>query len=154
MRSIAECFGCIGSASKHRRLRRTFLLGLLSALGVACGSPSTLSEHSLGKEAEAVHSTAAEGAMLAAQVASGSTTEPFARIHAGELAEQAKKTGKVLRQARAPGLEADRRQAAATAARVERALEDLRSAPADRGLARRVHDELVRDAATAATLAG
>jgi hypothetical protein len=127
---------------------------LLGVLGAACGSPSTLSKHALGIQAEAVHSTAAEGAMLAAQVASGSTTKPFARIHAGKLAEQAKKTGEVLRHARAPGLEADRRQAAAIAAKVQQALQDLRSAPADRGLARRVHDELVQDAAAAGKLAG
>lgn len=101
-----------------------------------------------------MQSTAAEGAMLAAQVASGSTTEPFARIHSGELAEQAKKTGEVLRQARAPGLDADRRQAAATAARVERALEELRSAPTNRALARRLQRQLEEDAAAAAKLAG
>jgi hypothetical protein len=123
-------------------------------VGTACGSPSTLSQHSLGKEAETVQSTAAEGAMLAAQVARGSTTEPFARIHAGKLAEQAKKTGDVLRQARAPGLEADRRQAAATAAKVETALEDLHSSPTDRTLARRVQHELEQDAAAAAKVAG
>ena len=92
--------------------------------------------------------------MLAAQVASGSTTEPFARIHAGELAEQAKKTGEVLRQAWAPGLESDRRQAAATAGKVERALEDLHSAPSDRALARRIQHELTEDAVAAGKLAG
>jgi hypothetical protein len=127
---------------------------LLALAAGACGSPSTLSKHSLGKEAEAVQSTAAEGALLAAQIASGSTTEPFARIHAGDLAEQAKQTGDVLRHARAPGLEAERRRAAATAAQVEHALEDLRSSPTDQALARRVQHQLERDAAAAAQLAG
>ena len=135
-------------------MRRVALLGLLAVVAAACGSPSTLSEHSLGKEAEAVQSTAAEGAMLAAQIASGSTTEAFARIHSGELAEQAKATRKVLRHARAPGLESDRRQAAATAESVQRALEDLHAAPDDRALARRIQHELIGDAAAAAKLAG
>jgi hypothetical protein len=130
------------------------VLGLVALAAGACGSPSTLSEHSLGKESEVVQSTAAEGALLSAQVASGSTTEPFARIQAGVLAEQAKKTGDILRQARAPGLEADRRRAAATAASVEDALEDLHSSPTDEALARRVQHELEQAAAAAAELAG
>jgi uncharacterized lipoprotein NlpE involved in copper resistance len=138
--------------AEFRRWPAVLALVVLGTVG--CGSPSTLSKHSLGKEAEAVQSTAAEGATLAAQIARGRTTEPFARIHAAELAEQAKKTGKVLRQARAPGLETDRRNAADTAARVEQALERLHFAPTDRELARRLQHELEQAAAAAAKLAG
>ena len=136
------------------RVRRTLLLGLLLVVAGGCGSPSTLTKHSLSKEAETVQSTAAEGATLAAQVARGRTTEPFARIHSGELAEQAKSAGKVLREARAPGFEPDRRKAAHTAEKVEQALERLHSAPSDRELARRLQHELEQDAATAGKLAG
>ena len=101
-----------------------------------------------------MQSTAAEGATLAAQVARGRTTEPFARIHAAELAKQAKSAGKVLREARAPGFEPDRKKAAHVAGEVEQALERLHSAPSDRDLARQLQHELERDAATAAELAG
>jgi hypothetical protein len=125
---------------------------VLTAAG--CGGSATLTEHSLRKEAEKVQSSAAEGAMLAADVARGRTTEPFARIHSGKLAEQAKSVANVLRTAKAPGLEADRRQAAATATEVEQALERLHSAPTDRVLAGRLQHALVREAAAAGKLAG
>jgi hypothetical protein len=92
--------------------------------------------------------------MLAAQVARGRTTEPFARIHSGELAKQAKSTGKVLREARAPGVDADRKRAAAMAGKVEDALERLHAAPTDRGLARTLQRELENEAANAGKLAG
>ena len=136
------------------RLRASFVLGLVVVVAGGCGTPSTLTKHSLSKEAETVQSTAAEGATLAAQVARGRTTEVFARIHSGKLAEQAKSAGKVLRKARAPGFEPDRRKAAQTAGRVEQALERLHSAPGDRKLARQLQHELEQDAATAGKLAG
>ena len=120
----------------------------------ACGSPSTLTKHRLSKEAETVQSTAAEGATLAAQVARGRTTEPFARIHAHELAEQAKSAGKVLREAQAPGYDPDREKAAHVAGQVEQALERLHAAPGDRELARQLQHELEQDAATAGKVAG
>jgi hypothetical protein len=136
-------------------MRGLLLLWVTVVLAAAgCGSPATLTEHSLRKEAEKVQSSAAEGALLAADVARGRTTEPFARIHSGELAEQAKTAANVLRKARAPGIEADRRRAAATAAQVEQSLEQLHSAPTDRGLARQLQHALVREAAAAGKLAG
>jgi len=125
---------------------------VLTAAG--CGGSATLTEHSLRKEAEKVQSSAAEGALLAADVARGRTTEPFARIHSGKLAEQAKRVANVLRTAKAPGLEADRRRAADTAAEVEQSLEQLHSAPTDRVLAGRLQHALVREAAAAGKLAG
>jgi hypothetical protein len=126
---------------------------LVLALG-GCGSSKTLSQHAFSKEVETVQSTAAEGAMLASQVARGRTTEPFARIHSGKLAEQAKKSRKLLRAAKAPGLEDERRQAADTAGKVEQALGRLHESPADGSLARRLEHELEQDAATAGKLAG
>jgi hypothetical protein len=125
----------------------------LVLLTAGCGGSATLTEHSLRKEAEKVQSSAAEGALLAADVARGRTTEPFARIHSGKLAEQAKSVANVLRTAKAPGIEADRRQAAATAAEVEQALERLHSAPTDRVLAGRLQHALEREAAAAGKLA-
>ena len=102
-----------------------------------------------------MQSAAAEGALLAGDVARRRTTEPFARVHSGVLVEQAKSAGKSLRVATAPArLEADRRRAAAVAADVETALDRLHAEPTDRALARRIERELRRDADRAGELAG
>jgi hypothetical protein len=133
---------------------RSLLCVILALIAAGCGGSTTLTEHSLRKQAEMVQSSAAEGALLAADVARGRTTEPFARIHSGELAERAKSVANMLRTAKAPGLEVDRRQVAATAGQVEQSLERLHSAPTDRRLARQLQHALVREAAAAGKLAG
>jgi hypothetical protein len=120
-----------------------------------CGGSSALTESELHKEAETVQSTAAEGALLAGDVARDRSTAPFARIHSGELADQAKSAATALESATAPRtLDVDRKRAAVTALSVQRALERLADSPTDRAVARRVERELGRDARTAARLAG
>jgi hypothetical protein len=128
------------------RLQRALAAPLLAAAVLAggCGSSQTLSAHALGKEADAVQSTAAEGALLAEDVAGDDTTEPFTRIHSGELAELAKQTASVLREGRSPGHEAERRSLLSRAEGTERALERLHASPTDRELARRLHLRLER----------
>ncbi|HKY12232.1 MAG TPA: hypothetical protein VJL85_02710 [Gaiellaceae bacterium] len=126
-------------------MRRRPLLCLCLALAAAgCGGSTTLTEHGLSKEADTIQSTAAEGALLAGEVARGRTTEPFARVHSGELAEQAKSVAANLRRARAPGLEPKRREALGRALRIEQALVRLHSAATDRRSAARIARELER----------
>jgi hypothetical protein len=128
---------------------------LVLIAAAACGGSSTLSESGLRKQAEALQSTAAEGAILAGDVALDRSTEPFARVHSGELADQAGSSATSLHGATAPKmLDADRKRAAATAVRIERALERLHDSPTNRAVARAVERELERDARTAAQLAG
>jgi hypothetical protein len=135
---------------------RHALVSLLLVLAVAgCGAAGELTESGLRKQAEAVQSTAAEGALLAGDVARDRTTEPFARIHSGELVGQAKSAGTSLRAVEAPtALQADRKRAVAVAADVQRALDRLHEAPTDQLLARRIERQLERDAQRAAELAG
>ena len=109
-----------------------------------CGGASTLTDQALQKQLETAQSAAAEGALLAADVADDRTTEAFARIHSGELADQAKSVVRVLRDAHVPGFEADRRKALETATAVARALDRLHEEPADDRLAARISDELER----------
>jgi len=110
---------------------------------VACGGSSALTAKSLQQQRDAITSAAAEGALLAEQVADDETTEPFARIHSGELADQAKAAAQTLTKARAPAaLEAKRREAAADARSTFVALEELHRAPDDQAVARRVEAEL------------
>jgi hypothetical protein len=119
-------------------------VALLLAIG-GCGGSSTLTEKALRKKDEMVHSAAAEGQLMASDVARDRTTEPFARMHSGELAELAKAVARKVREAEAaPGLERERRQVLTMATRVERALDQLHAAPTDQELARRVEAELGR----------
>jgi hypothetical protein len=119
-------------------------MALLLAIA-GCGGSSTLTEKTLQKQDETVHSAAAEGKLLASDVARDRTTEPFARVHSGDLADQAKAVAKKMREAEAaPGLERERRQVLVRATRVERALEQLHAAPTDQELARRIEAELGR----------
>jgi hypothetical protein len=116
---------------------------LLLPLSVGCGSSSTLTAKSLNQQADTVKSAAAEGALLASDIARDRTTEPFARIHSGELAEQAKGAQQSLTKARAPAeLESQRREAAAAARSTFAALEDLHEAPTDHAVARRAERRL------------
>ena len=61
------------------------------SLGLAgCGGGSqTLDAEALKKQAEAIESLAAEGALLAADVSEGDTTRPFVRVHAEALGKNA-----------------------------------------------------------------
>jgi hypothetical protein len=122
---------------------RLAVLCLAILVAAGCGGTSTLSEKTLQKQTETVQSAAAEGALLAADVARDRTTEPFARIHAEKLAEQAKKAAGTLRKAKLePGLEDERRQALTKAVDVQHALERLHAEPENRVLGRRLEREL------------
>jgi hypothetical protein len=69
------------------------VLAFAVSLGLAgCGSGSqTLDARALQKQAETVESLAAEGALLAGEIADGRTTGPFAQVHAAALTESAQK---------------------------------------------------------------
>jgi hypothetical protein len=123
---------------------RLAVLALTVILAAGCGGGGgTLSEKALTKENETVQSAAAEGALLASDVARGRTTERFARIHAEKLAEQARKAAEALRSGKpAAGLDDERRRAVSSAETVEHALDELHADPANRDLARRVESEL------------
>jgi hypothetical protein len=115
------------------------------ALAAGCGGSGsgTLTQEQLQKELETVQSAAAEGALLASDVARDRTTEPFARIHSGVLAEQVKPAVETLANGKASGgLEAERRQAASEARAVSAALQQLHASPENRAVARRVQREL------------
>jgi hypothetical protein len=127
-------------------MRGPVVISLLAALLLAgCGGSGSLTAKQLQKEQEAVHSTAAEGALLAGQVAENATTEPFARVHSATLVEQAKSSASSLEQATAsPQLELARRRTARRATEVQAALEELHQSPDDAAVGRRVQRELER----------
>ena len=68
------------------------------SLGLAgCGGvPQTLDAEALKKQAEAIESLAAEGALVAGDVSEGDTTSTFVRVHAEALGENAQTVVAVL----------------------------------------------------------
>jgi hypothetical protein len=116
------------------------LLALAVALVAAgCGSSSKLGASSLAKQADALQSLSAEGALLAGDAASGRTTGVYRREHSSELSSAASKAARSLTSARtAPALAPDLRRLRALATRVSSRLQRLGGAskPDSRSLAR------------------
>ena len=115
----------------------------------------TLDDEAFEKEAESIQSFAAEGALVARDVADGKSTVPFARVHAGELREQAAKLEESLSKAKAvPAVEDELAQAVALISDVVASLDQLERAPGDADLARGAQRKLEQAAKDAEELAG
>jgi hypothetical protein len=112
------------------RPRTVIALALLACLGAGCGGgSSTLDASSLATRSEAVHSVAAEGALLAEDAAAGRSTRIFVREHSSELAKAASTTRTSLAAARtAPALHAQLRRLRRTATTVAALLDRLAGA--------------------------
>ena len=120
---------------------------------VGCGD-STLSSKELQKQAEAVQSFAAEGALVAKGVEQARMTETFVRVHTDYLAKAARKVETELSSKQASGsLDQKRKDAARLALLVSLNLERLHRHPGDQALARELGSELEDDAAAAEKLA-
>jgi hypothetical protein len=83
-------------------MRAGALLALVASLGLAgCGGASqTLDAEALQKQAEAIESLAAEGALVAGDASEVGTTRVFVRVHAEALGKNAR----TLVAALAPGM--------------------------------------------------
>jgi hypothetical protein len=113
-----------------------------------------LTADELGQEAATIHSTAAEGALLADGVAMERTTSPFVRAHAEELAGATDASARKLHDATVPDdLRAAVRRAIALATRTSSALGDLALSPSDPERAAAIEARLKRLAAQADQLA-
>jgi uncharacterized cupredoxin-like copper-binding protein len=134
-----------------RHAAALFALALLAG----CGSAGTLDQKAFQKEAESIQSLAAEGALLAGDVADGKSTVPFTRVHAGELHEQAVKLEETLSTAAAePEVEDELAEAVALAGDVAASLDQLERSPGDTQLARGAQRKLETAAIQAEDLAG
>jgi len=117
------------------------LLGVGLAIAVAGCQP--LGPDELQREVETVHSTAAEGSVLADQIAAQNIKRTFARAHAEELAGAAQHSAERLTDAHpADGLEAPTQRAISLAEDTESAVGELETAPDDAAVAARAADRL------------
>jgi hypothetical protein len=131
------------------------LLALLFLVLAGCGGGGTLDAEAFKKEAEAIQSFAAEGALLARDVADGRSTAPFTRIHAGELANSADKLAQTLETAKTTPALAEKLGQALFLTRVAAAaLRQLEQAPGDAEAARTTQRTLEAAAKGAEELAG
>jgi hypothetical protein len=132
--------------------RRAALLTGFALAFAGCGG-GTLGQHAFQKDTESIQSLAAEGALVAEQVADGHGTGIFTRVHALYLQKQAGKLERKLAAARtARSLTVKRRQAVSAAAEVDRDLGLLHRSPGNRPLAQRVAALLKRTAEQAKQL--
>jgi hypothetical protein len=130
-------------------MRRVGPLLILVLLLAACGG-GTVDAKAFEKQAESIQSFAAEGALLARDIADGKSLSPYVRVHAGELAKEADTLAQTLERAKAiPSVRPKLPRAARLARRVAAELEKLEAEPGDRGGARRVQTAL-EDAADSA----
>src|SRR5215213_10070210 len=70
---------------RRRMLFTALLVGAVAALAGGCGGPMTPDE--LSRSIQTLESTAAEGAMLAGDVADDRTKATFARVHARDMGD-------------------------------------------------------------------
>jgi len=132
--------------------RTTFLLAVLASLLFFAGcEPLTANE--LQHEAGSIHSTAAEGALLADGVARERTLSSFTRAHAKELADAADTSARKLHDATVPdSLRRPTTRAIDLATRTSTVLGDLELSPSNPQLAAGLESRLKRLAAAAMRL--
>jgi hypothetical protein len=114
------------------RTPRILVAVLAIAVAIAASGCEPLGPDELQREVETVHSTAAEGSVLADQIAAQNMKRTFARVQARELGESADHSAERLTDAHpADGLEAPTERAIALAEQVAVAVGDLETAPDD-----------------------
>jgi hypothetical protein len=134
--------------------RATIWLAIAVLATAGCGGGGTLSKKDLQKQAEAVQSFAAEGALVAQGAQEDRTTDAFVRVHTEYLAKAVTKVESELSSKQASGSLDDKRARVATLASVvSKDLDQLHRNPGDRALAARLKSELAKHAATAEELA-
>jgi hypothetical protein len=116
-------------------LKEALVLGVVVALfGAGCGGGAKLGVNVLSQESKSLQSLAAEGALLAQDVAAGKTTRVYARVHSSDLSTAASQAEALLKTTKtAPALEPKLHQLAVLAARVRADLERLGGASKEEG---------------------
>jgi hypothetical protein len=132
--------------------RGIVFIGVVAACVLLAGC-EPLTGDELGHELAAIHSTAAEGALLADGVARERTSSPFVRAHAKELADAADTSARKLHDATVPAdLHQRVRRAIDLSTRASSALGRLELSPSDPQEAAAIEAKLKRLADQASEL--
>jgi hypothetical protein len=126
----------------RRRLVVAFLVLGAAASVSGCGGPMTPGE--LSRSIQTLESTAAEGAMLAGDVADDRTKATFARVHARDMSDVVVHEAEKLNDAEADqaNVAAAKTKAIDLADRIDTALGQIQVAPDDEPGARRAATQL------------
>lgn len=128
------------TGSRHPRLVSAIAAATLALALTAC---EPLGPDELQREVETIHSTAAEGSVLADEIAAQNLKRTFARVQARELADAAQHSAERLTDAHpADGLEGPTERAISFAEDTETAIGRLETAPDDAVAAAAVADRL------------
>jgi hypothetical protein len=128
------------TGSRTSRLTVALLAFVVAVLLAGC---EPLGPDELRREVQTVHSLAAEGSVLADQIAAQNTKRTFARVQARELAAAAEHSAERLTDAHpADGLEAPTQRAIALAEDVSAAVGQIEVAPDDASGAAAAADRL------------
>ncbi len=137
--------------SRGRFVARLLVIAAIPVVQSGCGQERA---HQVRLGVEQLASIAAEGALVADDVARARTKVTFARVHGEELSAQAQHEAEKLADDPVPPALERRIQAAITiASDVGSAIDDVRTSPQDRAQARAAKRELQRAADKANTLA-
>ena len=141
-----------GSSSSSFRVLVVGVVLLFASAGAGCGGAMRADE--LGRSVEALGSAAAEGALIARDVAEDRTKTTFVRARTRELGEAVEHEAEKLSDADANGRVAvAKARAVELAGRISEALGELQTSPADAAAAARAEDALTRLADDASRLA-
>lgn len=134
-------------------MRRLALILAMAGAALLLAGCEPLSTDELDHEVFLIHSTAAEGALLAQGVADSRTMSSFVRAHATELGDAADTSARKLHDATVPdALKARAAAAIGLAGQTSSALGDLELDPSGPGYARDIERRLERLARRATRL--
>jgi hypothetical protein len=125
--------------------RGSTLVAMLAAAVLGAGCGGAMQPDELARSIGTLESSAAEGALLAHDLARDRTKATFARAHARDLGESVDHEAEKLHDASGHGLVADRKTAAVRlAGRISQALGQIQVAPDSEQVGRSAEDALTR----------
>jgi hypothetical protein len=136
-------------------MRRAVVLALIAVLAAPLAGCGRETRHDVRAGVEQLASMAAEGSLMAEDLARGRSKTTYLRVHGEELSSQAEHEAEKLNDAPvAPDLRAPIKRAIKLSSEIGGAIDDMRVSPGDRQQARKSQQDLHRWADEASKLAG
>src|SRR2546423_2698437 len=135
-------------------MRRAVALALIAVLAAPLAGCGRETRHDVRASVEQLASIAAEGSLMAEDLARGRSKTTYLRVHGEELSSQAEHEAEKLNDAPvAPDLHAPIKRAIELSSDIGGAIDDMRVSPGDREQARKSQQDLHRWADEASKLA-